>query len=114
MSIESKGPIALVFDVSTLIGTLDEGGMLSLLAWQFEIERDLVEKLGLTVASKVPHCHSLEQQYHLIRSLQARYEMTFVDQIGEHVLSFLRRYVITIEMTDEIVVMVITKTLSLE
>ena len=114
MIIESKGPIALVFDVSSLIGTLDEGGVLSPLAWQFEIERDLVEKSGLTIISKVPHCPSLEKQYLMIRSLQARYEMTFADQISECILSYLRQYAIIIEMTDEIIVMVTTKLLNLE
>lgn len=114
MNIECKGPTALVFDVSSLIGTLDEGGELSLLAWQFVIERELVEKAGLTLTSTTPRCKSLEQQYRQIHALQDRYGMAFVDQLDEHILSYLRRHVIAIEMTDEILVMVNRKRLSLE
>lgn len=112
MNIESKGPTALVFDVSFLIDTLDEGGVLSLLAWQFVIERELVEKTGLTLVSTTPRCKSLESQYRTIRSLQERCGMTFVDQLDVHVLSHLRDYVVAIEMTNEILVMVKRKRLS--
>lgn len=114
MNIEYKGPTALVFDVSFLIGTLDEGGELSLLAWQFVIERELVEKARLNLVSSTPRCKSLEQQYRHIHALQDRYGMAFVDQLDENILTHLRRYVIAIEMTDEILVMVKRKRLSLE
>lgn len=112
MNIESKGPTALVFDVSTLIGTLDEGGVLSLLAWQYVIERDLVEKGGLTLQSTVPKCKSLESQYRTIRSLEERYGMTFVDLLDDDILAHMRRYVVAIEVTSDILVMVKRKTLS--
>lgn len=114
MNIEYKGPTALVFDVSSLIGTLDEGGELSLLAWQFVIERELVEKAFLTLVSTTPRCKSLEKQYRKIHALQDRCGMTFVDQLDRNVVAHLQRYVVAIEMTNEILVMVKRKRLSLE
>jgi hypothetical protein len=114
MNIEFKGPTALVFDVSFLIGTLDEGGELSLLAWQYVIERELVEKTFMTLVSSTPRCKSLERQYRQIRALQERCGMTFVDQLDRNVVAHLQRYVIAIEMTNEILVMVKRKRLSLE
>jgi hypothetical protein len=114
MNIKYKGPTALVFDVSSLIGTLDEGGELSLLAWQFVIERELVEKAGLTLVSTTPRCKSLERQYRQIHALQDRFGMTFIDQLDRLVVAHLQYYVVAIEMTNEILVMVKRKRLSLE
>ncbi|QTH80334.1 hypothetical protein PA10_00134 [Pseudomonas phage pPa_SNUABM_DT01] len=99
MNIEFKGPTALIFDVSALTGTLDIGGMIPPLAWQFVIEQDLIEKVGLTMVSTTPHCPSLENQYSLIRKLQDRYEQTFVDQLDQHLTAHLRLFGLSIEMT---------------
>ncbi|MNZ13959.1 hypothetical protein D3C78_308720 [compost metagenome] len=112
MNIESKGPTALIFDVSSLTGTLDRGETLSPLAWQYVIEKDLVQKAGLKVVTRYPYCPSLDRQYRLIRALQNRYELTFVDQLDEHLLAYLRQYVISIEMTLEYIVVLIEQTLS--
>jgi hypothetical protein len=114
MNIESKGPTALVFDVSTLIGTLDEDGVFSLLAWQYVIERDLVQWAGLTLQSTVPRCKSLERQYEQIRALQDCYGMTIVDLLDWDMLVQMRQYVIAIEVTKDVLVMVRRKRLSLE
>lgn len=99
MNIEFKGPTALIFDVSSLTSTLDRGEILSPLAWQFVVEQDLVEKVGLTMVYTTPHCPSLEKQYLLIRSLQNRYERTFVDQLDQHLIAHLRQFGLSIEMT---------------
>ena len=109
MNIEFKGPRVLVFDVSTLTDTLDRGGALSPLAWQYVVERDLVEKGGLTLVSEYPPSQSLSDQYRLIRALQDRECLSFVDQLDEHILSHLRQYVVSIEWTSDILVMLLRK-----
>ncbi|MNO19223.1 hypothetical protein D3C76_89510 [compost metagenome] len=112
MNIEYKGPTALIFDVSSLTDTLDRGGELSPLAWQFVIEQDLVEKVGLSMVLTTPHCPSLESQYRLIDRLQDRYKMRFVEQLDEHLLAHLRQYGLSIEMTLDYLVIFKEKTLS--
>lgn len=114
MNIESKGPTALVFDVSSLMGTIDEGECLSMLAWQYVAERDLARWAGLAVQSTTPKCKSLERQYQQIRSLQDRYGMTIVDVIGWDIIEHLSPYVVAIELTREILVVVKRKRLSWE
>lgn len=109
MNIEFKGPRVLVFDVSTLTDTLDGSGALTPLAWQYVVERDLVEKGGLTVVSEYPPSPSLQDQYRLLRALQDRECMSFVDQLDEHILSHLRQYVVSIEWTSDILVMLLRK-----
>lgn len=112
MNIDSKGPVGFIFDISSLTGTLDSDMDFSPLAWQYVIEQDLVEQGRLTLICAAPHCPSLESQYRLIRALQSRYELNFVRQLDEHILSYLRGYVLTIEMTTEVIVLIKSQSLS--
>jgi hypothetical protein len=112
MNIDFKGPIGFIFDVSSLTGTLDTDNVLSPLAWQYVIESDLADQCQLELLSRVPHCASLEQQYELIRRLQKRYELNFICQLDEHILSQLRGYVLAIEMTTEVLVIIKVTSLS--
>jgi len=106
MNIDFKGPIGFIFDVSSLTSTLDRDNDLSPLAWQYVIESDLVSVGRLTLIPRAPHCASLERQYELIRRLQKRYELNFVCQLDEHTLSHLREYVLAIEMTTDVLVII--------
>lgn len=106
MNINFNGPTALIFDVSVMTSTLDGGGVISPLAWQYVTERDLVEKGNLTIVSAVPKCPSLEKQYCLIRSLQDRYSCNFVDQLSPHILAYLADFVVEIMMTQDALVIV--------
>ncbi|MCY1278100.1 hypothetical protein D9M68_20140 [compost metagenome] len=101
MNIDLKGPEALIFDVSYMTATVDEGEVLSLLAWQFVIERELVEKGGLTVVSAFPKCPSLVKQYKVIQGLLERYSLSIADRLSPHILEYLSEYVVEIIMTRE-------------
>jgi hypothetical protein len=106
MNIDFNGPVGFIFDVSSLTDTLDRDNELSPLAWQYVIESQLVDEANLTLVSRAPHCPSLEKQYALIQRLQKRYELNFLCQLDEHILSHLRGYVLTIEMTKDVLIII--------
>jgi hypothetical protein len=106
MDIDLKGPEALIFDVSYMTTTIDEEEVLSLLAWQFVVERDLVEKGGLTVVSTIPFCPSLITQYKVIRGLLERYSLNIADRMTPCLLEYLSEYVVEIVMTREDLVII--------
>lgn len=106
MDIDFNGPTALIFDVSEIMDTLDRGGEISPLAWQYVIERDLVEKGHLTIVSTVPKCESLAKQYQLIYSLKDRYSINFADQLSPHILAYLADYVVETMVTSEVMVII--------
>jgi hypothetical protein len=106
MNIDLKGPEALIFDLSYMTSAIDEGNVLSLLAWQFVIERELVEKAGLTVVSAFPKCPSLTKQYKLIQGLLERYSLSIADRLTPHILEHLAEYVVEIALTREDLVII--------
>jgi len=112
MNIDFKGPVGFIFDVSSLTDTLDRDRDFSPLAWQYVIERDLVEFGQLTLVSETPHCKSLEGQYRHIRALQKRHQLNFVNQLDDYILSHLREFVLSIEMTIELLIVIKRKSLS--
>ena len=106
MDIDLKGPTALIFDVSGITGTLDGGEELSLYAWQYVLERELVEMGGLTVVSSFPRCPSLDNQYKIIKGLLKRYSLHLTDRLSPSILAHLAEFVVEISMTREDLVII--------
>jgi len=107
MDIDLKGPTVLIFDVSDMISTLDGEGELSPLAWQYMIERELVEKGKLTIGSTVVKSPYLAEQYRIVKSLLERYPSNnIVDQLDPSILEYLSQYVVEIMMTNEVLLVI--------
>ncbi|MNY00004.1 hypothetical protein D3C86_1324820 [compost metagenome] len=84
-------------------------GCFSPLAAQYVVERDLVEKLGLSIVSDIPQCTSLHGQYHDIRTLAAHYGLEFHITIPETIVGMLRMFVISVVMDKDILLICLQK-----
>lgn len=106
MDIDLKGPTALIFDVSRIMATVDAGEDLSLYAWQYVLERELVEMGKLTLVSSFPRCPSLDKQYKIIKGLLKRYSLHITDQLSPPILAHLAEFVVEISVTREDLVII--------
>lgn len=109
MNIKFKGPTGLIFDVSSLNQMLDEEGVFSPLATQYVVERDLVEKLGLTVISDIPQYPSLREQYSNVRKLMAHHGLEFHTCLPEYIVGMLRMFIISVVMDKEVLIICLQK-----
>lgn len=84
-----RGPESFVVGFSGVMDTLDAEQTLSPLAWQYVVERLLVEKFKFTVVSEHQRYPSLEDQYRLIRnyleSKDSRFDRLFINSIVEQI-----------------------------
>lgn len=92
MKINYKAPKGFILDLSPLMHTVDTERELSPLAWQYMIEQDLINKLGLDVQTQTELYPSLCNQIRLIYRLQERYLFSVVNCVPGPLVLYLRGF----------------------
>lgn len=92
MKIDSKAPTGFILDISPLKDTIDEEESISPLAWQYVIEQDMINLLGLSVIQTVDLYPSLIKQVSVIVFLQRHFKFNIVNCIPGELVLYLRAF----------------------
>jgi hypothetical protein len=92
MKINSKAPTGFILDISLLQHTVDSEEVISPLVWQYVIEQDMINQLGLNVIPTVELYPSLIKQVGLVVFLQHHLKFSIVNCIPGHLVLYLRSF----------------------